>query len=366
MDEIKNAEVLGDYLLGANNTESDKFGVITVTSDPGGCGFYRIHQPYKVLRSKFDINWSDNLVTDDFNTDVVVIQRGYSVEVRNFVKHVKANRKDGLPKFLLELDDDVLSVPEENDFYDHYSDSAIQAGYREMMQIVDAVTVSTEYLADVVRKHTEAPVFVLPNRVPNRLYNAFTERSYPWNRPSDQRALRMLWSGSPTHRGDIDHMVAGITKYLQRYPDAELHLMGADYSDLFPKNMKKRMAYHGWVAGVTEYHKLLVQVALHCDVMLAPLDDNRFNKSKSNLRLIEAGAIGLPAVASNVGPYSGWTPGSYQVDDDNWFDALVKLTKDKATLPVLSEGGRAWVTSNYLSSDGAGEYMSVLETIKNL
>jgi len=42
---------------------------------------------------------------------------------------------------------------------------------------------------------------------------------------------------------------------------------------------------------------------LQLDLAIAPLEDNRFNACKSNLRLLEYGACAVPVVCSDVGPY---------------------------------------------------------------
>ena len=44
---------------------------------------------------------------------------------------------------------------------------------------------------------------------------------------------------------------------------------------------------------------------LNVDISLAPLENNRFNQSKSNIKALEGTAIGVPMICSNVGPYKG-------------------------------------------------------------
>ena len=41
------------------------------------------------------------------------------------------------------------------------------------------------------------------------------------------------------------------------------------------------------------------------DVALAPLVDSKFNRMKSNLKALEAGAKRIPLIASDVAPYRG-------------------------------------------------------------
>jgi len=45
--------------------------------------------------------------------------------------------------------------------------------------------------------------------------------------------------------------------------------------------------------------------SLNLDLAVAPLEVNRFNECKSNLRLLEYGILGWPVVCSDVLPYRG-------------------------------------------------------------
>jgi hypothetical protein len=48
--------------------------------------------------------------------------------------------------------------------------------------------------------------------------------------------------------------------------------------------------------------------SLNLDLAIAPLEDNLFNRCKTNLRLLEYGACGFPVVCSDIEPYRGDLP----------------------------------------------------------
>ena len=52
---------------------------------------------------------------------------------------------------------------------------------------------------------------------------------------------------------------------------------------------------------MVRYYQLIE--SLDIDIAVAPLEDNMFNHGKSNVKLLEYGMLGLPIIASPVGPY---------------------------------------------------------------
>src|SRR5690606_19133931 len=63
--------------------------------------------------------------------------------------------------------------------------------------------------------------------------------------------------------------------------------------------------YHPGVA-IEQYPARLA--ALDLDLAIAPLEDNQFNRCKSNLRLLEFGTCGFPVVCSDVEPFRDGLP----------------------------------------------------------
>jgi len=62
---------------------------------------------------------------------------------------------------------------------------------------------------------------------------------------------------------------------------------------------------------------------LDLDLALAPLEDNRFNVCKSNLRLLEYGACGFPVVCSDIDPYRGVLPVTrVRNRAEDWLEAI--------------------------------------------
>jgi glycosyltransferase involved in cell wall biosynthesis len=86
--------------------------------------------------------------------------------------------------------------------------------------------------------------------------------------------------------------------------------------------------------------------------MLTPLAEIDFNTYKSNLKFVEAGALGMPLVASNVVSYNqdivdgenGWVLPNKPY---HWTKLLMKLLKDKKAVKDAGKKARQVVEQKY-------------------
>jgi hypothetical protein len=63
------------------------------------------------------------------------------------------------------------------------------------------------------------------------------------------------------------------------------------------------------------------------DIALAPLTKSKFNRYKSELKILEAAAYKIPIVCSNVEPYTNHRSnlGAFFVTNNDWTTPLTKL-----------------------------------------
>ena len=83
-----------------------------------------------------------------------------------------------------------------------------------------------------------------------------------------------------------------------------------------------------WGKDVRNYGTLYNDV----DVCLVPLLDNTFNNCKSELKIVEAGAMGKAVICSDVAPYNKWIQDGvngllipHSQNHMGWFAAIRKL-----------------------------------------
>lgn len=173
----------------------------------------------------------------------------------------------------------------------------------------DRLIVTTQPLADLYGKHVP-DVWIMPNTLGETWRDLRRE-------PQARQRLRVGWVGAGQHRGDLD-LVNEVVRRLA--PEVDWVFMGMHTPEMAPY-LKE---FHGFVA-IADYPKKIASLDL--DIAIAPLEDNRFNQCKSNLRLLEYGAMGWPVVCSDVYPYRTRNAPVIRVSNepDAWVAAIRSL-----------------------------------------
>ncbi len=114
-------------------------------------------------------------------------------------------------------------------------------------------------------------------------------------------------------------------------------------------------------ANYPDYAKLLSTMARRWDVGLAPLQEGPFNWAKSDLKLLEYGALGLPAVASPSPAYRRTAPklgGVIAADTEEWLDSIRAMAKSrKMRLRRGAQARREVLADRTIDSPGQSRWL---------
>lgn len=265
-------------------------------ADFDGCGYYRIIKPLEALREAvLDPQlWetkADRITPADLHDyDVIVGQRICQSDGEGGgAADTWAQKicKDQSILSVYELDDDLLNVEEDNPAFPFFSDPPTQQNIKACAALADLVTVSTEPLREQMLKYNPN-VKVLPNFIDQDVLDI--------PRPAKREEVVIGWCGSGTHSEDFKTMgeELGIVMGLNR--NTRFMTIGADYSHGLPIDRVRRIS---WLRSPRRIYKHVSQF----DIGIAPLKSTRFNESKSYIKALEYAALGIPCVASKVGPY---------------------------------------------------------------
>jgi len=284
--------------------------------DLTGCGHWRMLWPEQLINIRGD-GCSSSLTSMVFEPNwykglrCIKIQRQASKAQKDFIAYLKSIQKECGFKLIYEVDDVVFEedIPDYNKFKAAFTDNGIRQNCIDIINMCDEVTVTCKFMRDLYRERTgKQEITVLPNFVPNfwmgHLYN---KRKVVDAYETHYRKPRVLYTGSGAHY-DVDNKVGGKDDFehvLQLVIDTR-HKYQWVFVGAFPPPLLKyvqngEIEFHPW-QNLLNYPKLISD--LRAQVMIAPLQENNFNKSKSDIKFVEAATLGIPCLCQDLVTYS--------------------------------------------------------------
>lgn len=262
-------------------------------ADLGGCAYYRMHEPARVLRLLGHDAQASTILTesDCRDLDVLVGQRvcqpGASEKWRQLAEQ---RTLTGRPKLIYDLDDDITCLPETSvEARQFYNDPAVQDRIRQNISLANLLTGATPKIAESYASHA-LRYQVIPNGLPAELLQ--------WDRPHHPM-FTIGWVGSAQSKPELRIIADQVRRMLRRNPTWRFHAIGVERDTLADAGLDLiRVANTPWIQGTDRY---LRQVDF--DLWLAPYQDTPFNQAKYPTKALEAGFLGIPLIASEVGYY---------------------------------------------------------------
>jgi O-antigen biosynthesis protein len=289
---------------------------INYLADYSGCGLWRMLWPEHLLNvhNKALVQNSSVMITNpEFytNTKVIRIQRQATKNQLEFVKFLK---KEIQPKvgcrIVYEIDDIIFreDIPDYNKFKFAFESDEIRESSLEIMKLCDEITCTCEFMRDYYREKTgKEEVTVIPNFPPKFwIGNFFDERRITQLYKKHQNKPRILYAGSGAHfdvdnkdkqRDDFNHVIEAVIKTRKRF---QWVFVGAFPIALRPYVQSGEIEFHPWQQIYLYPEKLN---DLEIQMAVAPLVDNNFNRAKSDLKYIEACALGIPIACQDMCTY---------------------------------------------------------------
>ncbi|MGE9549824.1 glycosyltransferase family 2 protein [Erwinia amylovora] len=322
-------------------------GVPTILAnhaDTAGCGHYRIIGPFSAMEKEGRANGKlhNRLLSvaelAQHKPDSLVIQRRYSEIFQNWMAPVVAATE--IFK-VYELDDYILNVPLKNHHHKDFKQDMWKK-MRRSLGFFDRFVVSTQPLADAF-KGMHSDIVVMQNRLPVHWWgNLQSQRRYG-------KKPRVGWAGGSSHTGDLEMIVDVVKEFAN---DVEWVFLG-----MCPPKLRPYIHELHYGVDIEIYPATLA--ALNLDLALAPVEDNIFNACKSNLRLMEYGACGVPVICSDVECYRGDLPVTRVRNRfKDWRDAIRMHLNDLDASGRMGDELQAQLRRDWmLSGDNAARWL---------
>ncbi len=308
--------------------------------------FYRGWGPISMLRKQMpnllvqrveQVNWMTA-----FEADVALVQRPCSMEHINCINLLKEH---GTPVWI-DYDDDYINTSKNNPRYGTGLDLRMAETVKQALKLADVVTVTNEHLK---RTYSEfnSNIKVIPNAMDDRLLGLQKESVTPVN--------AVLWRGNDLQKRDIGAFKKEIL-HIYRNGDTchwnwmfagwDPHWITDEMESTDPKRLQKRPGIE-----MFEYHRQLCET--NWGIIIKPLEDNTFNRSRSNITWFEACMSGSVCIAPK---WESWTdyscPNSLVTYEspDEFKKQITHFIKHPGEIIQKVVAGREFIKKNYLLS----------------
>jgi glycosyltransferase involved in cell wall biosynthesis len=312
--------------------------ILYVVEDMWGCAWYRAHVPaVELMRLGHEVVLRDRIHRPTLEMcDVVVFQRP---SIPQALAAMQGAREQGR-RVIVDLDDDLWSLHPSNPAYASWNGTGRLEILEACLASADLVTVSTEDLLSVIRPINRS-VTVIPNMLPAEHWPPERVR-----RGGGER-LVLGWAGSPTHGVDLAVLSGTVETLLDAYPDTEVAIAGMSRVPFRPHD---RIRFIDGVM-IEQYPSTLAQF----DIGMIPLVDGRFNRCKSDLKFLEYSMMGIPSVASKVGPYEGsvvhGVNGFLARNPKDWLKHLRRLIEDAELRDSIGQAAREFAETRTIQKN---------------
>jgi glycosyltransferase involved in cell wall biosynthesis len=299
--------------------------ILAITSKFSGVGYHRLMLPLVHMQKEYCLitdTLTEELISKDF--DILVVNR--------FLANIELNtilewRKKYNFKLIVD-NDDYWSLETHHVLYSRYEQNGITEKILKYIQEADLCTCTHERLAEEIYKYN-TNVHILPNALP------YGDEQFGEQRiPSDK--VRLFWSGSGTHEKDIKL----ISQPFKRLTNLPVKMVISGYNETEGEVWNNMVYYYS--AGrkldlqIYRYNEVTryMEAYADSDIGIIPLEENRFNAMKSNLKVLECAAKKIPCIVSNVNPYKG-LPVLYVNKQTDWYKNIKELVNNKQTREEL-------------------------------
>lgn len=352
---------------------------INYIADYSGCGFWRILWPEQYINTT-GIGCSTSLTAMVFDprwyrdVKAVKFQRQASSDQKEFIRYLK---KEIQPhhnfKIIYEVDDVVFKedIPDYNKFKFAFDSDEIRNNCIEIINMCDEVTVTCEYMRQLYQVRTgKKEITVIPNFVPyNWMGHQFDKRRIYDAYDKNKKKPRVLYTGSGAHydvdnkNGGVDdftHVLSTVINTIDKY---QWVFVGAFPPALGPYVASKQIEFHPW-QNLQDYPTFIA--SLNSQVMIAPLLDNSFNRSKSDIKFIEACVLGLPCLVQDMETYKSAPDFLKFKTGEDLEVKLEEILKNKSNYYRNVDVWRSIGTQRFLEHrENIGCHLEVLDTPYN-
>lgn len=342
-------------------------------ADYSGCGHWRLIWPEQVLNAHQKAVCHGTTV---MNLDPryyvmakgVRVQRQATRQQMEFVKILKEISKQNGMKVMYEIDDLCFKedIPDYNKYKPAFENPEIRSSAQEIMSMCDEITVTCKFMKEYYMSKTgNKNITIIPNFMPRFWLGHYYDLTKNMNNLDKYRKKpRILYAGSGAHfdvenrtgqKDDFYHVNEVIRRTVDKY---QWVFLGAFPLPLLDLVRNGKIEFHQWKR-LYEYGQGISD--LNVNMMVAPLQNNNFNKSKSDLKYIEACAFGLPIACQDLCTYEN-APIKFNTGSE-MIDRIDETLRDVDKYKAICKKARQYADTRWLENENNIDcYMELYQT----
>ena len=326
------------------------------------CAYIRLLQPltHPSIATRVDTHVVDGREALRYKSDLLITQRTAVPDLAQAQALIDHCRRNGI-KLVYDLDDDLMGI--ESSHPDWEQLRGLRSIILRLVEEAGSVQVATEMLRRKVRQF-RPEARVVPNALDERIW---TELS-PILLSDAVHPIRILYMGTPTHAQDLALIEPACRQLRSEFGrKIAFEILGVTADDTFAAWAARvdlpafaARSYPGfvdWCKSQSRWH-----------IGVAPLVDDKFNRSKSPIKALEYAALGAAVVASDVPAYRGMirhneTGLLVANKPETWRQALRALILDPSLRHRLANQARASLFAEHSIGATAHVWVDALCTV---
>jgi glycosyltransferase involved in cell wall biosynthesis len=292
--------------------------------------------PKHLLSEKYDLDENNKIIATKYMVDMVHTlpdELLAETDVFVFSRNISPSMK---PEFVFHrmYQFGIKTICDMDDSPNLDSHHILATAYRKMNTsscIITNVLMSSAITCTTPQLKRELQGIVKAKKRFDIVKNAIDLNDDQWNKPlrTIAESDRVFgWMGGVTHEHDLKILAKG---YNLSESKPKLALSGVVSGDAAWDRVVSQFPNAEFYPpkSIGEYADLL----RNYDVALAPLKDTKFNRNKSELKMLEAAAVGIPIIVSDVYPYKNLAKSGHNCiaaknTAESWANAIDLLAKN--------------------------------------
>jgi len=341
-----------------------------------GVHYARVNQPMKFLNGykdkdtefKVDLWCGDPISLQAWSSLVKkydLVYFNYTVNDWAFAAMGSMVRKEG-KKMIMDLDDALWLMNSDNVVYETYKKGSKGLNIvTDIINEVDAVTCTNSYLRNVIANYTHKrhdQIGIMPNYIDLELYNSIPK-------PRESPFINIVHYGSSTHFRDLKSFgfVGGVDRIMADYPNARFITIGSFFSDFKMKWGERYEEEFGHLEFIKWAKERFPETMEKTDIFVAPLEENNYNKAKSDIKRLEVATAKKPFIGQDIRQYresiTDGVDGMLAGNADDWYLKIKTLIDDPELRKKIGEEGYKRMARDKQMKDHIQEYADFFKKV---